>query len=256
MSELSSLWGGLNNHLVASFWMSDKNGGAMGDAVVRAPLTEASLEVSLGWQSAFENLSPDRSHPTIMSMLQTGYLSQVVSAMGLTGNQSGLTEKNALHGFGQGVESAVQAFEGRSSMTKLNSTQVFTGMPPVKIQVTALFRAWRDADWEVEAPFNQLMSWALPIELAKDGALMSALNAVGGGKVPDAVKTLTPSLAPVLVGMTYKGRTFAPLVIENIQQPLDSPIDSSGKFMSLRVPMTLATLTAIDRKDWAKAQPM
>ena len=48
----------------------------------------------------------------------------------------------------------LKQFEGRTGITKLNSTQVFTGMPPVKIQVTALLRAWRDSASEVEAPLR------------------------------------------------------------------------------------------------------
>jgi hypothetical protein len=32
--------------------------------------------------------------------------------------------------------------------------------------------------------------------------------------------------------------------------PLDSPIDRDGRFVELLVPMTLCTLTALDRQDW------
>jgi len=116
--------------------------------------------------------------------------------------------------------------------------------------VTALFRAWKDPVKEVEEPFNQLMEWALPVELARDSTLLSnAISAAKGSK--DWIDAVLPSKSPTLIAMLYKGRTFSPLVIESISEPLSSPIDRNGKFTELMVPMTLATLTALDRKDWA-----
>ena len=52
--------------------------------------------------------------------------------------------------------------------------------------------------------------------------------------------------------MTYKGRTYAPLVIESIGQPISSPVDSNGRYVELLVPMTLCSLTALDRADWKR----
>ncbi|MBJ7575674.1 hypothetical protein [Luteimonas sp. MC1828] len=52
--------------------------------------------------------------------------------------------------------------------------------------------------------------------------------------------------------MTYKGKTYAPLVIESIGQPIGSPVASTGRFVELLVPMTLCTLTALDRDDWKR----
>ena len=61
-----------------------------------------------------------------------------------------------------------------------------------------------------------------------------------------------PSEAPPLVAITYKGRTYAPLVIENINVPLGSSIDVNGNFTNMLIPMTFSTLTAIDGNDWMK----
>ena len=63
---------------------------------------------------------------------------------------------------------------------------------------------------------------------------------------------LAPSKAPAEIAMTYKGKTYAPLVIESIGQPINSPVDCSGRFVELLVPMTLCTLTALDREDWKR----
>jgi len=168
--SLTSRWDGLSDHLIASFYeverVTDQNGKTYWAktyvyGVVKAPLTEASMDTILGWQSPFEGAGADKGMPTIAAMLQSGALLPYVDSNGKAGQ-------------------AISNFEGRTGITKLNSTQVFTGMQPVKIQVTALFRAWRDPVEEVEAPFNQLMKWALPVKLAPDGAVMSAFTAVKG----------------------------------------------------------------------------
>jgi len=195
------------------------------------------MEVSLSWQSPFENAGSDHGLPTISAMLQSGSLQPF---------------------FDQGGKASdfVSKFEGRTGITKLNSVQVFTGMPPVKIQVTAMFRAWRDSSGEVEVPFSQLMEWALPQSLSKDGAILSGLAAVkkvtvNGQSISDeTAKGLYPSLTPVCIAMQYKTRLYSPLVIESIGHPMSSPIDASGQYTELLVPMTLCTLTAFDAPDW------
>lgn len=241
MPVLTSEWGSLSKHLIASFHKVEKDGNGKWQAstdeiVVKAPLSESNMEVSLSWQSPFENAGADRGIPTISAMLQSGSLQPFLDSGGKTSD-------------------FVSKFEGRTGITKMNSVQVFTGMPPVKIQVTAVFRAWSNPATEVEAPFTQLMEWALPQKLAPDGAILSALGAVkdaaSGGSVSEATaKGLLPSLTPVCIAMSYKGRLYSPLVIESIGQPMNSPVDSLGHYTELQVPMTLCTLTAFDKPDW------
>jgi len=147
---------------------------------------------------------------------------------------------------GNAISGAASAAEGRSSITKLNSIQIFSGMPPVKFTITAVFRAWRDPQKEVEDPVNQLIKWALPVHLEGDSILLSRLVAQG-----ISFDTFLPSQVPVFIAMKYKGKIYKPLVIESIGDPIGSPIDKNGKFTEKSIPMTLATLTAIDRGDWA-----
>jgi len=244
--SLTSRWDGLSDFLIASFHEVEKTDGGKswrkveGFGVVKAPLTEASMEIVLGWQSPFEGAGVDHGMPAISSMLQSGALQPYVNPNGKAG-------------------AVLSKFEGRTGITKLNSTQVFTGMQPVKIQVTALFRAWLDPVKEVEEPFAQLMEWALPVELAPDGAIMSGLKAAKnwatGTPLDDAtVSALLPSTAPVKIAMKYKGRIYSPLVIESIGFPMNSNVDSNGQYVELLVPMTLCSLTAIDRKDWSNTR--
>lgn len=243
---LSSLWDGLSPHLLASFWAVERAGSGSRvwtrvekSPTVKAPLTESSLEMTMGWQSPFENAGADKGAPALSSMLQSGAIQPWVS--------------------GNGKASEVLAkFEGRTGITKLNSTQVFSGMPPLKIQVTALFRAWRDPVSEVEAPVNQLALWALPQELAQEGPILSILQGIKKameGKPLDeaAASAALPSVAPTKIAMKYKGRIYSPLVIESIGMPINAPVDKSGRFIEMQIPMTLCSLTAIDRADWTRS---
>jgi hypothetical protein len=254
-SALTSLWDGLSPHLIASFYEVAKTGndtwgrieGQTDPVAVMAPLTDANMEMTLNWQSPFESSGPESRAPALMAMLQSGQLQPFVDAI------------NPFHGKTQGdvgreaqdrSDRFLTQFEGRTGITKLNSTQVFNGMPPVKITVTALLRAWRDTASEVEALFNKLMSWALPVELSKDGTMLARLAKMTKGEM-SFVEAMLPSRSPTVIAMRYKNRLFSPLVIESIGMPLNSPVDRNGRFVQLAVPMTLCTLTAIDRKDWA-----
>lgn len=242
-STLTSEWGALSPHLIASFWEVDREGRKKqgSNTVVKAAVTdEASLEMTLNWQSPFEQAGPETKAPTLFAMLQSGLMQRMMDTMNL-GKQSEDSSAEATR--------ILQQFEGRTGITKLNSVQVFNGMPPAKVTMTLLFRAWSNPASEVEAPFNQLMEWALPVELAEDSTLLTnAIKAVKGSK--DWVEAVLPSQSPTLLAFHYKGRTFAPMVIESISQPLSAPVSKYGRFVELAVPITLATLTAIDRKYW------
>jgi hypothetical protein len=236
---LSSDWGLLSKYLIASFYEVKRDGTRVDPNVtVKAPLSEANLDVTLNWQSPFEQAGAESKAPTLFAMVQSGALQPVADVLG---GALGQTVASALN-----LESTIQSLEGKTGVTKLNSTQVFNGMPPVKIQITAVFRAWKDPQKEVEDPVNQLMTWALPVKLEGDSTALSRL----AKDTSSPVDALLPSQSPTMIAMEYKGRLFSPLVIEQIGNPLSSPIDVSGRYVELSIPMSLATLTAIDRADW------
>ncbi|MFZ4540068.1 hypothetical protein, partial [Propionivibrio sp.] len=160
---LTSLWDGLSSHLIASFWEVKKSDDKKSwvraaEITVKAPLSESNMEMQLTWSSPFEGAGLEKGMPTVAAMLQSGSIQPYLDSVGA--------------GSGK-IADFANTFEGRTGITKMNSTQVFTGMPPVKIQVTAVFRAWRDSANEVEAPFDQLMKWALPKKLADEAAILN-----------------------------------------------------------------------------------
>jgi hypothetical protein len=170
--------------------------------------------------------------------------------VGIPGNKSGTKTENGVQ---QKANDFLKQFEGRTGITKLNSTQVFNGMPPVKITASVLFRAWRDAAIEVEVPFDKLMEWSLPIELSRDGSMLARGAKALKGEM-GYIEALLPSKSPTRIAMKYKGRLYCPLVIELIGMPMSSPVDANGRYVELIVPMTLCTLTAIDRDDWSNTK--
>jgi hypothetical protein len=223
---IGSLWGDLSEHLIATFWEVDRKGKRLEENVtVKAPLIDANFEATLNWLSPFERVGEDFL-PTAQQLATSGLLDPKIK------------DASKTLGFD------IQQLEGLTSITKLNSSQIFNGMPPVKMPVTLLFRAWRNPKKEVEAPLNQLMKWSLPIKLEGDTTILSR---VGSGS---ATQTLLPSKSPTFIAMKYKNRTYKPLVIESVSTPLGSPINKNGDFTELSIQIQLATLTAIDRQDW------
>ena len=230
--------------------IKDKNGNF---TIVNAPLSECSLDVSLSWSSPFEGAGAEKSAPSLLAMLESGAVQPLIDvAAKVAGIAGNLAITSAVADF----KNAAKAVQGRTGITKLNSMQVFTGMPPFKFSAVAAFRAWQDPIAEVEVPVNQLMSWALPQKLAANTTLLSGLadmviqTSQGNGTAEGWLNAILPSVQPVMLAMRYKNRTFSPLVIEGISYPMGSPIDSNGNFVELILPLTICSLAAWDRTDW------
>lgn len=240
---LTSEWGGLSPHLIASFfavtrvvsddrksirWQRD-----MSQPEVLSPISASDMEITMNWVSPFENLSPDQKFGTFSAMLQSGGFATLIEQLRASFPDSKVGEWSA---------EKASKFEGRSNLTKLNSTQVFTGMPPMRIPMTAHFRAFQDADKEVRRPLNQLIQWALPQELAQDGPLVEALT---------GTLEMYPSRVPQIIGIKYADMLIAPLVIESMSPPLVGPRSSDGVLTSVAVQMQISSLSALDARDWS-----
>lgn len=232
--SLTSKWDGLSPHLVSSWYEVDRDGKRIKDSngndgpVVKCPLTECNLDMTQNWQSPFENIAQSNL-PTLQQLIQSGGASTMAKII----DDKLDTTFNKL----------VSSVTGKSSITQLNSTQVWSGSPPLKISCTVVFRAWSDSLNEVEEPVNQLMRWALPKYLEPDGLISGVIK-----NGTDA--SLMPSTVPAIIAFKYKNRTYSPMVIESIGVPLSSPVDKNGRFVELSLPITLCGLYSIDRGNW------
>ena len=252
--DIGSQWGDMSPHLLARINQVKKVKAENGDtrwehskdcdpAVVVCPFVESSLEIQLGWQSPFENAGAESRAPALMAMLSSGALQAVIDA--IMGN------KGTSYSSQGGIADALKEFEGRSGITKTNSTQVFSGMPPLKLSGTALFRAWASTQTEVKQPIDKLISWALPVSLASDSTLLAeAVRAAKGEK--SWIKALMPSVSPIIVSISVAGQVHCPMVIESVSMKLDKPIDQFGRFIEQELQITFCSLSAIDRGDWAR----
>jgi hypothetical protein len=246
---LSSDWTGLSPRLIASFfpvrrvvegtatrWEREPR-----SVEVQAPLTDGMIEQTANWTSPFENQTPDAKLSSLSAMFQTGGFEAILNAL-----QQAIGKDTFVGGKIGDATAQLQPLEGRTSVTKLNSTQVFTGMPPMRINVTAHFRANFNAVDEVEKPMQQLMAWAQPKKLAPQGVVSSLLD----GKAKD-LRSVYVSDAPQIIGMSYANMLIRPVVIESIPYPLTGPRDSNGHLLAGSMTLALATLTALDKDDWA-----
>lgn len=248
---LTSKWAGLSRHLIASFFPVESYSSgddkkvmwrrAANSVEVQAPLTDGNLEATLNWHSPFENTGADQKFSSLSALLQSGTLTPLAilfkEFMDKKGLGNSLTDE---------LVDRTRKLEGRSSITKLNSTQVFNGMPPLKISVTAHFRALEDADVEVRRPLNQLMSWALPQELADAGPILELVRA--------GDPSLYPSRVPQILGMKFADMSIMPVVIESMPYPLTAPRDRHGTLLSAQVAMQISSLSALDARDWTAIQ--
>jgi len=205
---------------------------------VHCPLTDGQQEMSFNWTSPFEGAGAESKAPTLSAMLQSGALTPVLQAFVDKFSGGTTSADKAL--------SALAQAQGRTGITKLNSTQTFTGMPPVKLSVTLHFRAVSDPLGEVRDPIAQLEEWAVPQLLANDGVIGNAVQSGGSNGV---LQTIYPSVVPQILGMKYGDMLYAPMVIESLGKPITNPRDESGVMISCSVQATISSLAAWDRRD-------
>jgi hypothetical protein len=248
-NDLGSDWGSLSPLLMARMFVCDSKGVADIQEYegVYGAMEEGSFEATFNWQSPFENMGPETKAPALTAMIQSGSLVPVLNALQAVNPDPNGKIGAMLDTGADKLKKAVHELEGRTGMTKLNSRQVFSGMPPVRINFSVEFRATTDAAKEVMAPLQRLLEWVFPQELAEEGILSEVLQTTRD--LDSFIKALFPSLTPKLIGLTYAAQTYAPMVVESISYPLTGPKDNRGNFIALTVQVSMATLTALDRPD-------
>lgn len=253
-----SEWLGLNRHLLAKFYRLKSVGSGKDRQYVRegapviAPILDgAEFEYSFNWQQPFEQMGTETKAPALTAMLQSGALSDFWNGFQAKFLGAEYQESNV----NQGLIEGLAEMEGRTGITKLNSTQTFAGMPPIKCSMKLLFRAWRDPQREVMNPISQLLQWAVPQNLSPNGSLEmitdAAYNSQQAGELQakEFLHALMPSTSPCLIAMEYKNRIYSPLVIEQISDPITSPTTADGHYARAEISLTVASLTAWDKQD-------
>lgn len=256
---LTSEWGGLNDALIAKFYpvkrlesgswqqsrdvrevVSDIKYTVADGFEVWAPISNGTLELVSNWQSPFENTGPNSVLSSFSAMLQSG---SFTSAGTTIANNIGVNLQ------GTAMGKLLAQATGSASITKLNSQQIFSGSPPMKMQFTAHFRAFQDPKKEVQQPISMLKQWMVPEHLASDSIVIGAAK---NGIADGFINTVFPSRAPTILGMKYADMTIMPVVIESISESMNHPRHDDGVMTYCALQMTVATLTALDRHDIQK----
>lgn len=253
----ASQWGQINPKLLANIYLMADGVTADQSDVIVAPITDANLDFQLNWQSSFEGAGAESKAPALMALIQSGQIgiiTQSLQAVLPEGDANGGAADQLVAGasgqlaqIAQKTKDFAKSLEGRTGITKLNSRQVFSGMPPISITFTLHLRAFKDAVSEVLDPYQKLLEWSLPVQLAQDGIIANTAAAAGGDG--SLINALFPSKAPNFVGFRFAGNRYEPMVIESVSHPLDGQLDKNGVPLYRAVQIKLSTLTALDRAD-------
>jgi len=267
---------GLNPHLIARIRRVTEGNieGGQGKQTYNVDTTQPFVEglfedadftIESQYSTPFEASNPESRLPNLMGMIQSGQASAALyNVFAMAGDPTGMAgalaesvgdvasavgevtgiSDAASSAFGE-ADTALRGLMGRSNFTKLNSRQIYTSSNSVRISGSLVFHAWADAKAEVEDAIELLQSWASPIELSDQSLFVSTLES-------GISKGLFPSLIPPLVQLRYGGKTYNPMVIENVSAPITAPMNKQGNRILVRVQITLLSLMAWDSNDILK----
>lgn len=242
-TESDPFYGSISKHKYAEFSLCDKDGNPVASPVIRALLTDGDKSIESQWQTPFENSNPELKMPMLMANLQTGQMLQAAATLG-----ENSPFMSALSDMASGplatAENALKSVEGRTNLTKVNTTQVFLSTSSVRLNLSIFFLALSDARSEVEDKIMQLEAWSLPVSLSSDSTLQNV--------VIDSNTTLEglfSGVIPPFVSLTTHGKTYKPFILESVSAPIVAPIDEKGNRLSLAVNISLMSRTAWDSKD-------
>lgn len=243
----------LNNGLLCEIFECNELGNFTGNVLVRAFLTEPlNLNVTQNWQSPFENMGAETKAPALTALLQSGQAQAIVTVLGALlpdGLKDSLPSgvRAFLDDSGNVIDSTLEELKGRTSLTKVNSRQIYSNMPPVKMNLPLYFRAWTDPLIEVEAAVSQVMAWSLNKKIADKSVLQGIAETQ-----KFTVEGLFPSLIPSFVGIRYANRSYAPFIINSVDEPLNVPRDADLNRLYCDLTVSIESLTALDRDDFER----
>lgn len=210
--------------------MCDKTGAGIGNEQVIGVAVEGDFSVESQYSTPFENSNPEHRLPTMIGMMQAGDWVNTLDTVSsnIFGIELGESQKDALN-----------KLEGRSNLTKVNSTQIFTATQPVSLNLTILFSAWRSALTEVENQVMKLVEWGLPQKLAEESTIANLAQDL-------SLESAFPSLVPPYVSVHFGGKKYVPMLIQSVNTPLVVPMDKEGNRIQVQVPVHFVSRTAWD----------
>ena len=158
----------------------------------------------------------------------------------LQANWNSPFEQSSLGSAFEKTAGLAQTTTGKTSLTTLNSTQIWEGNRPISLNLVLILYAYSDPWQEVMLPLQELEKMASP-EVNK----VSPINVMPGqetfGRMP----------APITLNM---GRTniITDCVIEGMSEPLDKEKNSDGLLIRTETTLTVQTKSMLNRSEIAK----
>lgn len=259
-NDSDPLYGMISEHKFAVFSECDKDGNLIAESpVIRVMLTDGEKTIESNYQTPFENSNPEHKLPTLMAALQTG---ELVEAMAnIVGSDSLLGKSiKVASDIADPVTGALKNFaksaEGKTNLTKINTTQVFVSTASIRISLSLVLIALRDARVEVEEKIAQLEAWALPQYLSDRGLVNNVNDVIAQKGVAYASEGIFSGVVPPFICINLHGKAYAPFVIESVSSPIDAPIDENGNRLSLAFSINLLSRAAWDASDIKKLYGM
>ena len=196
-------------------WIEGKN-----DMVIAAIGEGTSKEITANWQSPFEDDSLAASYSKIEGAMQIGGNTAVETVRNFFAENTGLVAPVNYTGE-----------TGFTSLTTLNSIQVWNGNQPYTFNLSLVLYALTDPKIEVEGAIQALESMMAP----------NLIYAAPGGRIPESVS--------VNIG---RRRMFSDCVITNMSQPLDKERTKDGYLIRCQVDLQVQAKAIINKPDLAK----
>ena len=244
-NDTDPFYGVISKHKFAVFSECDKQGNWIADLpIVAVMLTDGEKTIESNYQTPFDSSNPEHKMPTLMASLQTG---ELVEAIGNIVGTNGVLQAAAdlTDPLTSGIRNLAKSAEGKTNLTKINTTQVFTSTASIRISLSLFLIALRDPLVEVEHKIAQLEAWSLPKYLSSRGLAENiSQNGVAEG--------IFSGVVPPFISISFHGKTYAPFVIESVSSPLNAPINEDGNRLNLAFNVNLLSRAAWDASDIKK----
>jgi hypothetical protein len=194
--------------------------------IIRGRHITSSISNTSNWVNKFEDTNIDNQLSSTTALLQAGEYADKWKSL--------------------------EKFKGRTLITKASTTQIWAGVAPQSISLTLEFRAFRNAQLEVERPIQELMRIFSPKliknQLQNTETLIKDLwDSNGSAEISKTALGYTPNPISVSILQKYYSMIY---FIESMNISKDRlMLDSNGDTIYQEVELTLGSRQAITKEE-------
>jgi len=195
-------------------------------SIIRGRYVTSNLSNTTNWVNKFEDTNIDNQLSSTTALLQAGEYADKWKAL--------------------------EKFKNRTLITKASTTQIWAGVAPQSISLTIEFKAFTDAQLEVERPIQELMRMFSPFlienQLANTETLIKDLwDSNGSAEVSKTSLGYTPNPISISILQRYYSMVY---LIESINISKDRVmIDDNGDTIYQEVELSLGSRKGITKEE-------